>query len=90
LESSPTVVMTVQPIFLAIMMATVPMPEPPAWTRMVSPGCSLALSNSMCCTVEKAIGAQAASRKLMPSGTGITRRAGMFISSREKPSMWKP
>ena len=46
------------------------MPEPPACTRMVSPGSSLALSNSMCCTVAKATGAQAASRKLTPSGNG--------------------
>jgi len=36
----------------AILMAALPMPEPPACTRMVSPGCSLALSNSMCSTVE--------------------------------------
>ena len=55
--------MTVQPIAFAILMAAVPMPEPPACTRMVSPGSSLALSNSMCCTVENAIGAQAASRE---------------------------
>jgi hypothetical protein len=54
--------MTVQPIALAILIAVVPMPEPPAWTRMVSPGSSLALSNSMCCTVPNATGAQAASR----------------------------
>ena len=57
LESSPTVVMTVQPIAFAILIATVPMPEPPACTSTVSPASSLALSNSMCCTVEKAIGA---------------------------------
>ena len=50
-----------QPIAFAILIAAVPMPEPPAWTRIVSPGSSLALSNSMCCTVPKAIGAQAAS-----------------------------
>ena len=86
LQSSPTVVMTVQPIALAIMIATVPMPEPPACTSTVSPGCSLALSNSMCCTVENAIGAQAASRALTPSGTGITSRSGRLISSRAKPS----
>ena len=63
LASSPTVVITVQPIAFAILMATVPMPEPPACTSTVSPGSSLALSNSMCCTVANAIGAQAASRK---------------------------
>src|SRR5664279_2509858 len=62
LESSPTVVMTVQPRAFAILMATEPMPEPPACTRIVSPGLSLALSNSMCSVVPKAIGAQAASR----------------------------
>src|SRR5674476_1441427 len=56
LASSPTVVMTVQPIAFAILMATEPMPEPPACTRMVSPGLSLALSNSMCSVVPKAIG----------------------------------
>ncbi len=78
LASSPTVVMTVQPIAFAILIATVPMPEPPACTRMVSPGSSLALSNSMCCTVEKAIGAQAASRMATPGGTGMTSRAGML------------
>ena len=59
--------MTVQPSAFAIWIAAVPMPEPPAWTRMVSPGCSLALSNSMCSTVEKAIGAQAASRSATPA-----------------------
>src|SRR6266852_4115322 len=62
LASSPTVVITVQPIAFAILIAAVPMPEPPACTRMVSPGWSLALSNSMCSTVANAIGAQAASR----------------------------
>ena len=66
------------------------MPEPPAWTSTVSPGSSLALSNSMCCTVAKAIGAQAASRKATPAGTGITSRAGMLTRSRAKPSTWKP
>ena len=53
------------------------MPEPPACTRMLSPPCSLALSNSMCSTVEKAIGAQAASRKATPGGTGTVSRAGV-------------
>ena len=86
LASSPTVVITVQPIAFAILIATVPMPEPPACTSTVSPGSSLALSNSMCCTVENAIGAQAASRMAMPGGTGMTSRAGMLISSRAKPS----
>ena len=33
--------MTVQPIAFAILIATVPMPEPPACTRMVSPGLEL-------------------------------------------------
>ena len=79
--------MTVQPIALAILMATEPMPEPPACTRMVSPGLSLALSNSMCSTVPKAIGAQAASRSETPAGTGIVSRAGRLIRSRAKPSM---
>jgi hypothetical protein len=32
----------------------------------------------MCSTVPKAIGAQAASRRTTPSGTGTTSRAGMF------------
>src|SRR3954470_23739940 len=82
--------MTVQPIALAIMMATVPMPDPPACTSTVSPGSSFALSNSMCCTVENAIGAQAASRAAIPAGTGITSRDGMLTSSRAKPSTWKP
>ena len=63
--------MTVQPIAFAILIATVPMPEPPACTSTVSPGSSWALSNSMCCTVENAIGAQAASRNATPAGTGI-------------------
>ena len=85
-SSSPTVVMTVAPICLAILIALVPMPEPPACTRMVSPRSSLALSNSMCCTVPNAIGAQAASRKLTASGTGITSRAGMLTRSRANPS----
>ena len=66
------------------------MPEPPAWTSTVSPDTSLALSNSMCSTVEKAIGAQAASRNDTPAGTGITRRAGRLRRSRAKPSRWKP
>src|SRR5215470_1260591 len=88
--SSPTVVITVQPIALAIIIATVPMPEPPACTRMVSPGSSLALSNSMCSTVENAIGAQAASRSETPAGTGMTSRASMLMRSRAKPSTWKP
>ena len=57
------------------------MPEPPACTSTVSPVSSLALSNSMCCTVEKAIGAHAASRALMPFGAGMTSRSGMFINS---------
>ena len=70
--------MTVQPIAFAILIAAVPMPEPPACTRMVSPGWSLALSNSMCSTVENAIGAQAASRMATPFGTGMTSRAGML------------
>ncbi len=82
--------MTVQPIAFAILIAAVPMPEPPACTRMVSPGSSLALSNSMCSTVENAIGAQAASIMLTPFGTGMTSRAGMLSRSRAKPSMWKP
>ena len=90
LSSSPTVVMTVQPMAFAILIATEPMPEPAACTRMVSPGLSLALSNSMCSVVPKAIGAQAASRSETPSGTGTTSRAGMLIRSRAKPSMWKP
>src|SRR3569833_2927140 len=60
LASSPTVVMTVQPMAFAILIATEPMPEPAACTRMVSPGLSLALSNSMCSVVPKAIGEQAA------------------------------
>ena len=75
------------PIAFAILMATEPMPEPPACTSTLSPGSRRALSNSMCCTVAKAIGAQAASRKGTPSGTGITRRAGMLTRSRAKPSM---
>ena len=37
-----------------------------------------------------ATGAQVASRKLTPSGTGITSRAGMLSKSRAKPSAWKP
>jgi len=74
----------------AILIATEPMPEPPACTSTLSPGCSPALSNSMCCTVAKAIGAQAASRSATPLGTGITRRAGMLTRSRAKPSRWKP
>ena len=57
---------------------------------MVSPGLSLALSNSMCSTVPKAMGAQAASRSETPSGTGTVSRAGMVTRSRAKPSMWKP
>src|SRR5262249_46576269 len=84
------VVMTVQPIALAILMATEPMPEPPACTRMLSPGSSLALSNSMCCTVAKAIGAHAASRKFTPAGTGTTSRAGMLRRSRADPAPVKP
>ena len=40
-----------------------------------SPGSSLALSNSMCCTVPKPIGAQAASLEGDACGTGTTRRA---------------
>src|SRR5438874_5694568 len=90
LASSPTVVMTVDPIAFAILIAAVPMPEPPAWTSTVSPGASFALSNSMCCTVENAIGVQAASRKETPAGTGIARRAGKLRRSRAKPSIWKP
>ncbi len=66
------------------------MPEPPACTSTVSPASSLALSNSMCCTVANAIGAQAASRQATPAGTGMTRRAGMLSRSRAKPSTWKP
>jgi hypothetical protein len=34
------VVITVQPIFLASWIAAEPMPEPPAWMRIVSPGSS--------------------------------------------------
>ena len=83
-------VITVAPICFAILIALVPIPEPPACTRIVSPGSSLALSNSMCCTVPNAIGAQAASRWLTPAGTGITSRAGMLTRSRANPSTWKP
>ena len=83
-------VKTVQPIAFAILIATVPMPEPPAWTRIVSPASSLALSNSMCSTVENAIGAQAASRIATPGGTLMTSRSGMLTSSCAKPSTWKP
>src|SRR5690606_6470281 len=75
---------------LAILMAAVPMPEPPACTSTLSPGSSRALSNSMCCTVPKAIGAQAASSKETPSGTLTTSRCGMLTKSQAKPSMWKP
>jgi hypothetical protein len=70
----PTVVMTVQPIFLASWIAAVPMPEPPAWIRMVSPGSSLALSNSMCSTVPKVTGATAAPMALTPGGAGTRSR----------------
>ena len=84
---APIAFATVQPMAFAILIATEPMPEPAACTRMVSPGLSLALSNSMCSVVPKAIGAQAASRSDTPSGTGITRRAGRLINSRAKPSM---
>src|ERR1035437_4546677 len=77
LASSPTVVMTVQPIAFAILMATEPMPEPPACTRMVSPGLSLALSKSMCSVVPKAIGAQAASRSATRAGTDYQRQRAL-------------
>ena len=89
-SSEPAVAITVQPIAFAIFTATVPMPEPAAWTRMVSPGSSFALSNSMCSTVEKVMAAQAASFTATPSGTGTSSRASWFISSCAKPSTWKP
>jgi hypothetical protein len=60
LSFEPTVVMTVQPMRRASWMAAEPMPEPPAWMRIVSPGSSLALSNSICSTVPKVTGATAA------------------------------
>ena len=41
LSAEPTVVITVQPMRLASWIAAEPMPEPPAWTRIVSPGSSL-------------------------------------------------
>src|SRR5262245_1302563 len=82
--------MTVAPIAFAIRIAAVPMPEPPACTSTVSPGSNRALSNSMCCTVENAMGAQAASRCGTPGGTGMVSRAGRFRRSRAKPSTWKP
>src|SRR5262245_42916539 len=90
LASSPTVVKTVAPAARAIWIAAVPMPEPPACTSTLSPASSLALSNNMCCTVANAIGAQAASRKATPGGTGMVSRAGMLTRSRAKPSTWKP
>ncbi len=82
--------MTVQPMAFAIRTAAVPMPEPAAWTRMVSPGSSPALSNSMCCTVAKVMPVQAASSTATPSGTGTSSRAGRFSRSCAKPGRWKP
>ena len=47
----------------------------------LTPGLSLALSNSMCSVVPKAMGAQDASRSDTPAGTGIVSRAGRLIAS---------
>ena len=82
--------MTVQPMRLASWIAAEPMPEPPAWTRIVSPGSSLALSNSMCSTVPKVTGATAAPIASTPGGAGTSSRAGRLIFSCAKPSRWKP
>ena len=89
-SSLPTVVMTVAPIAFAMRIAAVPMPEPPAWIRTVSPSSSFALSNSMCWTVPKVMEAQAASVMVTSSGTGTHRRALVTIRSRANPSRWKP
>ena len=67
--------MTMAPTALASWMAAVPMPLPPAWIRIVWPASSLALSNSMCSTVPKVIGVQAAAWMETLSGAGTTWRA---------------
>ena len=79
LSSLPTVVITVAPTALASWIAAVPMPLPPAWTRMVWPAVSLALSNSMCSGVPKVTGAQAAASSDTP-GAGIAKRALRLIA----------
>ena len=78
LSFEPTVVMTVQPIFLASWIAAEPMPEPPAWTRIVSPGSSLALSNSMCSTVPKVTGAHGGG-DVADAGRGRNEQAGRQV-----------
>ena len=75
-SSSPTVVITVAPMYFASLIAAEPMPEPPACTSTISPGCSFALSNSMCTAVAKVSGAQEASVGEMLFGAGTTSRAG--------------
>src|SRR3546814_4511883 len=70
----------------AMRIAVEPTPLPAACTRMVSPGSSLALSNSMCCTVPKVTEAQAACGQETPSGTGTRRCAGRFTTSAASPS----
>ena len=64
---------------LAIRMAAVPMPLAPAWTRIVSPGCSLALSKSICSTVPKVTGAR---RRLGPADA-LGHRHGWRIRGRD-------
>ena len=80
LASSPMVVITVAPMAFAILMAAVPMPEPPACTSTVSPGSSFALSNSMCCTVITTVGDDAKAEKAKALGADhvINYRTGRF------------
>ena len=57
---------------------------------MLSPASSLALSNSMCCTVPNVTVVQAALLSGAPLGTFTTRLAGALTRSAAMPSTWKP
>ena len=83
--------MTVQPIFLASWIAAEPMPEPPAWTRIVSPGSQLGIVEQH--VLDRAEGDRRDGRADVastPGGAGTSRRAGRLIFSCAKPSRWKP
>jgi hypothetical protein len=68
--------MTVAPCSLAIWIAAEPTPDPPAWTRTVSPGRTAARSTSICHAVRYTRGTAAASAHDRPAGLRHTFAAG--------------
>jgi len=76
-SSSPTVVMTVQPMAFAIMIASRADSGAAGLHQDRFAAFELGVCQTACArTVENPIGAQAASRIFTPFGTGIVRRAG--------------